>query len=122
VIQEFLWGLLHRWYYFLLAGLLEPIDLIGHILGMFSDKPITLPPRLFAVFLEIGFITAAIHTYHTLRVEKLASDQRYQRATRRKLELVFDNGEPFEQEQTISDRASARSTTYPMQTVGSIGV
>jgi hypothetical protein len=104
------WGLLKRWYYFILAGLLEPFDVLGRVLSIFSEKPINLPPKFFAAFLGIGFLCAIVHTYHTLRMEKLASDQRFQRATSKRLELVFEAGEPFEQAQQILDSNNNRGT------------
>jgi hypothetical protein len=101
--EEFVWRLLKRWYYFVLAGLLEPFDFIGRFLTYILGKPIILPPRLFIIFLGVGFILAAIDTYHTLRAEKLKLDQRYRIATSKALEIIFNTGHPFEQENRIND-------------------
>lgn len=84
--------------------------MLGRVLSIFSDKAINLPPKLFAIFLGIGLLGATVHTYHTLRLEKLGSDQRYQRATSKRLEFLFGAGEPFEQVQLIGDSHGNQGT------------
>jgi hypothetical protein len=100
---EFLRGLIRKWYYFILAVLLEFVDVLERVLSVFSDNPINLPPKLTMTVLGIGFVSAAIHTYHTLRMEKLDLYQRYQSATSKRLELVFGTVDPFEQVQERLD-------------------
>lgn len=101
--QEFLWGLLKRWYYFALAVIIEFFDMVERVLSIFSDNPINLPPTLTATVLGVGFMFGAIHTYHALRMEKLDLYQRYENATSKRLDLVFGTAEPFEQVQERLD-------------------
>jgi hypothetical protein len=97
--KEFGAGVLKRAYWFIPALLSRPLDIFDIVAG----TRLSIPADWLPVLLAFCFFIAALLTYHDLRKKKLATDQHLEEATSRKLQIIFGNGDPFEQEKSVTD-------------------
>ena len=69
--QEIMWGLLRRWYYVILAGLLEPFDVLGRVFHTVPGVPADIAPgRYQMAFFAHGEGASPIRKSFIVDVEK----------------------------------------------------
>jgi hypothetical protein len=98
-------GLVRKWYVFLITFFADPFGLVEQITG----NKILLPQRFVPHLLLLSFLVAVFLTYHELRSENVAVQRRLRNATNRMLEIVFGQGNPYEQLDDIVDSHGNRA-------------
>lgn len=111
--KEFLWGVLKRAYLFIPALLSKPLDVLGIVTG----AKLSIPANWLPWLLASCFFIAALMTYDELRKKKLTTDSQLEETRSRRFEIIFGNGDPFEQELPISD-SNMKNGTRRLYRVG----